>query len=125
MKRIVVTAAVIERDGAVLLARRREGKAQAGYWEFPGGKLEPGESPEACLERELREELGIETRVGARVGTNVHRYETIEVELVAYRVTYLGGDFTLVDHDEIRWVPRAELLSMRLAPADVPLALLL
>ena len=60
-----VTAAVIEKDGKILIARRKRDDSQAGKWEFPGGKLEAGETPEACLKRELREELGIETEVGA------------------------------------------------------------
>lgn len=59
-----VTAAVIEKDGRVLIAQRKTGDALAGKWEFPGGKLEPGETPEACLRRELREEFGVETEIG-------------------------------------------------------------
>jgi len=70
---VTVTAALIARDGRLLVARRAAGRSQGGLWEFPGGKLEPGEAPEDCLRRELREELGIESTVGAFFDESVHR----------------------------------------------------
>lgn len=121
---IAVTAAVLERGGKILLARRKPGGALAGKWEFPGGKLEPGETPEACLKRELAEEFEIETRIGEHLSTSIHvdtdRTERT-IRLMAYRVTYIGGAFRLNAHDAIAWVEPHRLRGFDLAPADVPL----
>ncbi|MBQ0794429.1 (deoxy)nucleoside triphosphate pyrophosphohydrolase [Zhongshania sp.] len=120
-KQLDVTAAIIVKDSKVFAARRKLGKHLAGYWEFPGGKLEEGETPELCLARELREELNITTRVGIFVGENIYDYGTKVVHLMAYQVEYLAGDFTLIDHDEMRWLSFDELNSVQWAPADIPL----
>lgn len=93
----------------------------AGYWEFPGGKVEPGESPEECLYRELKEELCIETKIGLFFGESCYDYGTKEIRLLCYVVEYLSGTFTLNDHDEIRWLQTHQLLDLRWAPADLPL----
>ena len=90
-------------------------------WEFPGGKIELEESPEACLSRELKEEFGIETRVGRYLGESVYDYGQIIIRLLAYHVTHVSGEFGLKDHDELRWLSRAELNDVEWAPADVPL----
>lgn len=119
---IQVTAAILRDRGRVLLARRKPGGPLAGYWEFPGGKLEPGESPEACLARELHEELGIEGRVGAFVASHRHEYAHATVELLAYEVEWIAGELAPVDHDALEWVLPEELLRFELAPADVPIA---
>jgi 8-oxo-dGTP diphosphatase len=100
---VKVTAAIIEKDGRILIAKRKGGRF-AGRWEFPGGKLEPGETPERCLERELAEELGIEARVGAHFLSTRHIYSHMAIELITYRVEVLSGEFSLRDHSEIRWV---------------------
>ena len=121
-KRVRVVAAVILRDGRVLIAKKRPGRSLAGYWEFPGGKIEDHESPESALERELLEEFSIGSKVGKLIGVSVFRYPDIEVELAGYWVTHFSGEFELRDHDEIRWVLPSELSSYQLAPADVPLA---
>lgn len=115
----VAAAIVADGEGRLLIARRREGKSQAGLWEFPGGKLEPGETAEACLVRELREEMSIEVEAGARFGTNEHDYGDVRIRLIAYRARYVGGDIRLTDHDRCAWVKPAELLGYRFAPADV------
>ena len=125
IRRIIVTAAVLEKDGRVLIARRKRGDRLADKWEFPGGKLEEGETPEACLRRELQEELGIDVVVGGFVGRSCHRYPHGEIELLAYRVIHLSGDFQLHDHEEIRWVPPADLASHDFSAADIPIAKLL
>ncbi len=124
-KRITVTAAIIEREGTILIARRRRGDRQAGKWEFPGGKIEEGETPEVCLRRELQEEFGIDVVVGGFVGRSSHRYPHGEVDLLAYRVTHLSGDFQLHDHEEIRWVEPADLPSHDFSAADIPIVKLL
>ncbi len=114
---ILVTAAVIERDGAFLLARRLEGTHLEGYWEFPGGKCQDGESLEACLARELKEELDADCRVGEELLASVHRYPDRTVELRFFRCHLLGEPRPALGQ-ELRWVPRTELASLRLPPAD-------
>ena len=118
---IEVTAAVIRQDDKIFAARRAAGKHLAGYWEFPGGKLEPGESAEDCLERELREELAIEVKVGNFLGANFHDYGSKQVRLLAYDVLWLSGEFELHDHDDCGWFTLEELRDLDLAPADIPL----
>ena len=120
---ITVTCAIIEKDDKILIARRAKGQKQEGKWEFPGGKVEDGESPEACLKRELEEEFSIQTEVGEFICSNKHHYGYISIELLAYRTKYVSGSFTLIDHDEIKWVNPEALLNFDLAEADVPIAL--
>jgi mutator protein MutT len=120
-KQIDVTAAIIVKNNNVFAARRKAGVHLAGYWEFPGGKIEGGETPECCLARELKEELNIITRVGAFVGESIYDYGTKVVRLMAYQVEHLAGDFELIDHDELRWLALDELDSVEWAPADIPL----
>jgi len=118
----IVTAAVIERDGKILIARRKKGDRMEGLWEFPGGKLEGNESPEECLSRELHEEFGIEAEIGDFLLSSPYEYPHLKIELLAYRATYISGDFKLNDHDEIRWVSPSEFKRYDLAGADVPVA---
>lgn len=118
-----VTAAILRRtDGSVLVARRAPGRRLAGQWEFPGGKIEPGESPEACLARELDEELGITVAVGRHVATSRHDDGQLAVELMAYECRLVSGELEPVDHDAIAWVAPARILDYALAVADVPIA---
>ncbi len=120
---MVVVAALIECEGKFLVARRSPGRHLAGYWEFPGGKLEPGETREECLAREIREELGAEIRIGDLFAATVHAYDAHEIELYAYSARLLSDALSLSVHDEVRWAVPAELAGYRLAPADVPIAL--
>ena len=122
---IRVTAAILWRSGEVLLARRTGPEWLAGKWEFPGGKIEPGEDPRACLTRELAEELGIQVEVGAHLLTTVHTYPQLTVELIVHEVRTLSGEPTPRDHDRLAWVRPDELESYDLAPADQPVAALL
>lgn len=103
-----VVAAVIEHDGKVLIARRREGGI-GGSWEFPGGKLREGEDPETGLERELAEELGVKTHAGKFLCSVLYHGSAFAIDLLAYRVTLVADTFTLVDHEELRWVAPARL----------------
>jgi 8-oxo-dGTP diphosphatase len=114
-----VAAAVIEREGRVLIARRAPGKAHAGLWEFPGGKIEPGETPEQCLARELREEFGVTCAIGAHIVTSTHRDAGGAIELLAFRAYHLTGAFMPTEHAEVRWVPRGELAAFAFSPADL------
>lgn len=114
---IVVTAAVIERDGAYLVTRRQRGVHLEGYWEFPGGKCEPGETLEDCLRRELREELGADAHVGAEILTVTHGYDDRDIEL-HFLACALAGEPAPLLGQEMRWVARAELRTLRFPPAD-------
>lgn len=124
-RQFTVTAAVLEKDGRILIARRKRGSRLAYKWEFPGGKLEQGETPEECLRREMQEEFGIDVSVGAFVGRSLHSYPHGEIDLRAYRVKHLSGEFTLHDHEEIRWVELSELPSYDFSDADVPIVAIL
>jgi len=117
-----VTAAVIYNDGKVLLTRRAPGEKHAGWWEFPGGKIEDGETPEHCLQRELMEELGIDTAVGALAAESIFAYDTGSIRLLAYQAEIISGQLTLHVHDEYRWVDPSQLFTFRLLPADKPIA---
>ncbi|QGU01749.1 CTP pyrophosphohydrolase [Corynebacterium kalinowskii] len=119
-KRIEVTGAVIVRDGKVLCARRGEGKSLAGYWEFPGGKIEPGETPEESLARELKEELLCDAEVGSHITTTEHEYDFAIIVLSTYYCTLVKGEPVLTEHAEIRWLTGTEMLELEWAPADVP-----
>jgi 8-oxo-dGTP diphosphatase len=108
----------------VLIALRKAGKHMGRKWEFPGGKIHPGESPEECLRRELAEELDIEARIGSLVATA--RYSNAEVgidlEILLYRAEYLSGTFTLRDHEALAWVEPGKLQSYDLTDSDRELA---
>ena len=116
---VKVVAAVLRRDNTFLLARRAKHKVHPGKWEFPGGKVNPEESPQKALERELLEEFGIFTKTGDHVLTSNFQYENFEIELMAYKTTYLKGSFVLHDHDEIVWVTAREMKSYDLTGADI------
>jgi 8-oxo-dGTP diphosphatase len=121
---IVVVAAVIERDGRFLLGRRLTGTHLAGFWEFPGGKCDPGETHESCLRRELREELGVESAVGAEIVVTEHAYPDRTVRLHFRRCRIEGDPRNLLGQD-LRWVTRAELTTIELPEADRALVELL
>ena len=121
---VVVAAAVIERDNAFLLTRRLKGTHLEGRWEFPGGKCEPGEALEACLVRELREELAVEAVVGERLLLTRHAYAERTVELHFLR-TELTGEPVPQLGQQMRWVPRSELTALDLPEADADLIRLL
>jgi 8-oxo-dGTP diphosphatase len=116
-RRIVVTAAVVERTGAYLVTRRLRGTHLEGLWEFPGGKCEEGETHEGCLVRELREELGCEAVVGAKLLEVAHEYPERTVELHFFRCDLKGQPQPLLGQ-EIRWVARKELRGLDFPPAD-------
>jgi len=116
-----VTAAVIWRKGAVLIAKRKTRGSFGATWEFPGGKLEPGESPEECLRRELKEELGLDARIGRFIGGFPFHSASLSIELLAYQASIQEGDFVLTDHDEVRWVRPDELPSFNFTRPDFPL----
>mgnify|MGYP003576608671 CR=1 FL=1 len=116
-RHLVVTAAVIENDGRFLVTRRPGGVHLEGLWEFPGGKCEDGETHERCLVRELREELGCEAVVGAKLFEVAHDYPERTVELHFFRCELDGQPQPLLGQ-EIRWVGRRELGALEFPPAD-------
>ena len=119
---IKVTAAILEKDGKILIAKRKTGdKLFAGLWEFPGGKVEEGETPEECMARELKEELDIEVEVGELITSNKHKYPHGIFELLAYRVKHVSGEMVLNDHEEIKWVTADEMSNYEFPPADLPI----
>ena len=121
MKQHFVTAAVIERNGEILLAQRKPGTHQALKWEFPGGKLEWGEDPRQGLRREIQEELGIEIEVGDVLEVVSHTYEDRHIVLIGYRCRYQNGTVQLLDVHDVRWVKPEQLRQFDLAPADLPI----
>ena len=120
MTRMVVTAALIERGDRYLVTRRQKGVHLEGYWEFPGGKCDPGETYRACLERELREELGVAVEVGREVFSTSHTYPDRIVELHFLRCELLGEPSPRLGQ-EMHWVPREELDALTFPPADAEL----
>ena len=125
IKATKVTAAVIERDGKVLCARRKAGLVAGGLWEFPGGKLEEGEDPEKGLQRELEEELGVEARVGEFLCSVPFTGSLASFELVVYRAQLLGRDLRLTDHDEIRWLAPEDMDESLFSKPDRPVVRML
>ena len=117
---VTITAAVIEKNGRILIAKRKAGMRLGGLWEFPGGKMEPGENPRECLRRELQEELGIEAEIGDLLVSHIHEYPHGTILLLSYRARHLNGDFDLRDHDEVAWVEPNEFGRFDIAPADLP-----
>ena len=120
MQTLNVTAAIIERGSEILIAQRLKGSHMGLKWEFPGGKIEPGESPEECLMREIKEELDLDIRVGDRMMVVDHQYEKIRVILHCYRCSYLGGEAKKKDCQDFQWVARRDLKSFDFAEADRP-----
>ncbi len=116
-----VTAAVLEMDGKILIARRREGDHLEGKWEFPGGKIEPPETPEECLRRELLEEFGIETEIGEFICSSPFEYSHMSIDLLAYKVRHLSGEFLLNSHAEMSWIYPSEFPDFDFAEADKPI----
>lgn len=116
---IDVTAAIIKRGGKFLIAKRARGKHLAGKWEFPGGKIEVGESPESCLRRELEEEFGITAKVTDFVAESIFDYGDRKVRLLGYYANYISGEFRLNAHDEIAWISPEEFVNFNFAEADL------
>jgi len=117
---ITVTAGILFKDSRVFIGKRKPAGRLAGRWEFPGGKVEGGETPEACLKRELEEELEIEAMVGDRLGESLYGYDFGTVKVLFFRVYWDGGEIHSKDHDEYGWVPLDQLKGYDFVPADRP-----
>ncbi|MEQ1937843.1 8-oxo-dGTP diphosphatase MutT [Mesorhizobium sp. CN5-321] len=120
---LVVACALVDTDGRVLIAQRPEGKQLAGLWEFPGGKVEKGETPEACLIRELREELGIETQEAclAPLTFASHSYDDFHLLMPLYVCRRFSGIPQPKEAQALKWVRPARLRDYPMPPADAPL----
>lgn len=119
-RRVRVVGAAIIAGGRVLAARRGAEQVLAGLWEFPGGKIELGESPQSALRREIAEELGCTIEVGDLIETTVHTYDFATVELTTFYASLIDGKPTATEHAELRWLDPAHLLDLGWAPADLP-----
>ncbi|UCH80803.1 MAG: 8-oxo-dGTP diphosphatase MutT [Nitrospiraceae bacterium] len=117
---IKVAAAIIEKDEKILIARRQKDDPLKDKWEFPGGKIQEGETPEQCLKREIREELDIEIAVGDLLYSTKYKYRHIAVELFFYRTVYCEGEVKLIEHRDIRWVEKRNLRNYDVPEANVP-----
>ncbi len=118
----VLAAIILSHDGTVLLAQRKADRTNPLKWEFPGGKLKIGESPENSLTREIEEELGIKISVRQLFSAVNYSYPHENILLLAYFAELLTGGFHLTDHKEVRWVTINKLLTYELSPADKPIA---
>ncbi|WP_407313927.1 8-oxo-dGTP diphosphatase MutT [Desulfosporosinus sp. SB140] len=116
-----VTAAIILKDNKVLIAQRAPGENLEGKWEFPGGKIEPGETPVDCLKREIQEELEVDIDVLDYFGHSIYNYSNGTIKLIAFLCRWLSGDFTLKVHSQLAWVNCQELENYDFSPADIPL----
>ena len=120
---ITVVAALIKKDNKILIARRSTGdESLLGKWEFPGGKVEPGENEYQAIEREIKEEFELNIHAKSFLTKNVFQYPTKTVDLRLYSCEYVSGNFKLHDHSEYKYIDKSELLNYELAPADIPLA---
>jgi 8-oxo-dGTP diphosphatase len=119
----VTGAVLVDANSRVLIARRPAGKSFAGYWEFPGGKIEGGETPEGALCRELEEELGIKVYTGCLLPLTFasHAYETRHMVLLVYMIRQWEGELQQLEHEELAWVHSQDLKNYNLLPADAPL----
>jgi 8-oxo-dGTP diphosphatase len=120
--RKLVVAALVRREGRVLMSRRRADQPMPLLWEFPGGKVEPGEDPVVALAREVREELGCEVRVGRVQEVVFHAYEAFDLVMLVYACELTAGTPRAVEVAAVEWVEPARLPSLDLLPADYPLA---
>ncbi|CAM5609420.1 8-oxo-dGTP diphosphatase [Aquamicrobium terrae] len=120
---LVAACALVDADGRVLLAQRPEGKQLAGLWEFPGGKVEPGETPEQCLIRELREEIGVETKAAclAPLTFASHSYEDFHLLMPLYVCRRYSGIAVAKEAQVLKWVRPRQMRDYPMPPADAPL----
>ena len=121
----VICGLIRNHQNQYFLARRAAHKDHAGFWEFPGGKLEPGETHQACLKRELMEELDMEVHIGELAGDTHHTFENFSIHLIAYYGDFVSATYQLSDHDRYEWVAAKDLLTYKLAASDIVFAELL
>lgn len=121
MKTIQVTCLVLLHQGKVLATQRSATMDLPGYWEFPGGKMEPEESPTNCLIREISEELSIGIRISRPLTPVLHTYPNKSIQLIPFLATWESGTLQLTEHAQSQWFAQKDLLSLDWAPADIPI----
>ena len=121
MKIIHVSCLVLLHQGKVLATQRSEKMDLPGFWEFPGGKMEPEESPTNCLIREISEELSIGIRISRPLTPVLHTYPNKSIQLIPFLATWESGTLQLTEHAQIQWLAQKDLLSLDWAPADIPI----
>ena len=114
-------AAIIKDENRLLIAKRHSKDPLGGKWEFPGGKIEPGETPQECLVREIKEELGVEVKIGPFYDDNVYNSQDHGIHLLFYWAEIIKGEVIPVVHDDLKWITINELASFDFAPADIPI----
>lgn len=119
MQPIIVTAAIIYNDSEFLIAQRKPGKNEELKWEFPGGKLEEGESPEQCLKREIKEELNLEIEVSDIFDVVYYEYPQITILLLVYKCKLIGGEIKLLDCNDYKWIAEEQISDFEFACADI------
>lgn len=121
MKLITVTAGIISYENRILVAQRRRDKSLGLLWEFPGGKIEPGETPQECLAREIKEEFDISIDVTDFFMEHLHHYDTFDLQMYVYKATWNGqGEIHICDHEQYKWANIDELDQYQFAGADLP-----
>ena len=121
MKKVEVVAAIIQKDNKIFCAQRNLSKSMGGKWEFPGGKIEEGETREEALVREIKEELDSDIRVDKYLMTVEHDYPTFHITMHDYLCTLVKGELILKEHNDSVWLSKEELLSLDWADADKPI----
>lgn len=116
----VVAGVIFNKEFKVLVAQRPPGSHLAGYWEFPGGKLEPGETPEQALHREFEEEFHIQLQSPQFLAESIYHYESKSVRLLGFTAFFAHGELQAQAHSDYKWLQPEDLSSLNLAPADVP-----
>ncbi|QEM06764.1 (deoxy)nucleoside triphosphate pyrophosphohydrolase [Mucilaginibacter rubeus] len=117
----VTCAIIVNAGGLVLVAQRSETMSLPLKWEFPGGKIEPGETAEACLIREIKEELHVDVEIVSSLPPNTHKYPNVTIQLIPFVCRITSAQVLLKEHRDFKWLPKDELLALDWAEADVPI----
>lgn len=115
----VVAAVIKDENGKILITQRNLQKSQGGLWEFPGGKIEPNETKENAIVREIKEELDIDIQVGSYLSEKVFNYPEKDINLIALECKKIKGNIKLLEHEDYKWVNNSELENFEFAPADI------